>query len=165
MYAQAFKSIASQMVFHPGKLDISQVDKLNSEINIGVKCDIEDYALLIGKGARNIRALKVIFDYIGKSKGTKIFISVAQTGEQFNGSRRQVPLAANWTGDRAIAKLFSSILEQTGYSSQVDPESAGNKTVLKVYASRPIPADLQDAAKIVMACVGRMKGRIVEIDV
>lgn len=166
MMETLLRRLTTKMVTTPSKVKVNEIDTLDGRKSLGIKCAPEDYRHLIGANARTIRALQLIFRVIGKQQGYRQQVSISvEMPKEKNSDRPRIGINENWSEDKSTALDLTDVLDQTGFRSTVAPETAGNHTVFKVFPSRPVPKELADAIKQVFQVIGRINGRIIEVDV
>lgn len=161
-HVDLLKTILAWMITRADCLRLQTV-RTTSGLNVGVHCHVDDYRFIIGKQGRTVRALQAVFAVIGQVSGGKRFnISVSDPGGLR--SEETVIPPVSWSRDKEFGKLLERVLHECGYSSTVEPKSAGNKTVLIIHLGKHMPNELQEAITVIFRAMGRMNGRYVEMD-
>lgn len=162
-HSSLLKTILTWMITRPDYLQIVAVPT-GSGLNLGVQCHVDDYRFIIGKSGRAIQSLQMIFGVIGRAEGKTIKISVSDPGGVRSEDTVIPPMS--WDRDIELGELLKQILAQcTFVKARVEPQSAGNQTILTVHPGRFIPEELQEAIDVIFRAMGRMNGRFVELDV
>lgn len=164
VYQKLLKSILELMVCNPSRIVVRQVDT-SRKVILGVQCHPDDYSYIIGREAHSIRALQSIFRQVGKHNDENIIITVQDNGFKETNSPT-IPMDPDWNRDKEMGNLMGDIMALMGHKNgPVTTESIGNKTILKAFAKPPMPVNLVESIATTFRSIGRINGRLIEIDV
>lgn len=152
------------MITTPSRLRVSEYAG-SDRVILGIECKPEDYSFLIGRSAQNIKAIQTIFKHVARHRGlSRINVSVKDP-QTYATPNIPPHISSQWQDDARLGDALVNLLTECGYpNSTVVPGSAGNITTLHIFTGKPMDNDLLEAIVTLFRAIGKMRGRIVEID-
>lgn len=162
LYGTLLETVLKLMVTAPSKIVITEIEGRN--ITLGVDCLKEDYGYIIGREAKGILALQTILRSIGNHHGDRVLISVKRLGPN-DLPTPVIEMDPDWNRDMEMQEVLWKLASEAGVCGHIKSGSAGNKTVLTIDPIKPVQEEFVQALMTVFRSIGRMNGRLIEVDV